>query len=264
MDVKAVKERRKQFADKFKRNTDIWKAPKGTHDVRVVPYINNSADPFEELWWHWNIGNRGFLCLKKNKGEDCPICNMASEMWKSEEDEDKEIAKKMFANVRFYAPVLPRDAEEEGVKWWGLSQTLYDALTSEVLLDQVGDYTDIEAGRDIAVTFKTKEETGNDYGKVSVDVKFTTSPLSEDKEVVAKSLKEQPSLIEMYPYNTADELTEVLRKWLFPEDAEEEAASKPAAKSAPKEKVESLKTESEDDSAGTDESLENKFKKLLD
>ena len=190
---------------------------------------------------------------------------MASEMWKSDEDEDKEIAKKMFSNVRFYAPVLARGQEEEGVKWWGLSQTLYDELTSEVLLDQVGDYTDIESGRDIAVTFKTKEETGNDYGKLSIDVKFTTSPLSEDKEIVKKALTEQPDLVEMYPYNTADELTEVLRKWLFPEDDEEEAAKKPAAKSTPKaEKTESLKADDANEDAGTDVSLEDKFKKLLD
>lgn len=264
MDIKAVKARRKQFAEKFKRNSNLWKPGKGTTNVRVVPYINNADDPFEELWWHWNVGNRGYLCLKKNKGEDCPICNMASEMWNSEEDEDKEIAKKMFSNIRFYAPIIVRGEEEEGVKWWGLSQTLYDQLTSEILLDQVGDYTDIETGRDIAVTFKDKTQTGTDFGKVTVDVSFNTSPLSDDPEIVEKILKDQPSLSDIYPYTEAKDLTEALRKWLFPEDDEDESeeAEKPVAPK--KEKVESLKADENNEEAGTDVSLEEKFKKILD
>ena len=236
MDVKAVKARRQQFADKFKRNKNIWKAEPGVSNVRVVPSILNADDPFQHLWWHWNIGKRGYLCLKKNKNEDCPICNMASEMWNSDEEEDKEISKKMFANVRFYAPVVARGEEEEGVKWWGISQTTYDDLTNDETLDQVGDYTDVEEGRDVIVTVKTKKETGTDYGSIKAKIAYSTSPLSEDREIIENCLTVQPDLEKSYPYNTADELHKVLKAWLFPDEVDEddEDSGKGKSEAAPK------------------------------
>lgn len=220
MDINLVKKRRRELNDKISRNTTLWKPKSGTSNIRILPYKANPKNPFIELWWHWNVGSNSILCLSRNFGDKCPICEFATDLWKSNEKDDKELAKDLFANLRFYTPVAVRGAGEEGPKYWGFGKSIYESLTDALQDPQCGDFTDIESGRDIEVTYKTPEQMNNKYGKVTAKVSFSQSPLHDDAEIVQKLLEEQKDIFEIYPRKEYDEVISILKKWLHPDESD--------------------------------------------
>ena len=42
----------------------------GEQDIRIVPTAD--GDPFKEMWFHYNVEKGGFLCPKRNFGDECP------------------------------------------------------------------------------------------------------------------------------------------------------------------------------------------------
>ena len=86
-----------------KNDNTKWKPQQGDQTIRIVP--TSDGDPFKEFHFHYNVGkNPGILCPKKNHGDDCPICNFASTLWKEgvekNEDDLKREAKKKVLQVR--------------------------------------------------------------------------------------------------------------------------------------------------------------------
>jgi len=158
------------------------------------------------LHWHWGIGKRSFLCLRNNFNEDCPICQFATELYRGDDKEDKELAKKLFAKIRFYAPVVIRGKEQEGPKWWGFGQQVFDSITSVLDDGEVGDFTDPETGRDLIVEYQTPEEVKNNYGKISVRFSFKSSPLTDDEKLKEKLINDQKELFELFPKAPVDEI----------------------------------------------------------
>ena len=58
----------------------FWRPQDGEQAIRIIPTAD--GDPFKEKWFHYNLGtNPGFLCPKRNYGEDCPVCDFASQLW---------------------------------------------------------------------------------------------------------------------------------------------------------------------------------------
>ena len=57
--------------------SDFWKITEGEHTVRLLP--SEDGDPFREFWFHYNVGtHNGFLCPKRNFGDNCPVCEFAT------------------------------------------------------------------------------------------------------------------------------------------------------------------------------------------
>ena len=58
----------------------FWRPEDGEQDIRIVPTAD--GDPFKEMWFHYNVEKGGFLCPKRNFGDDCPVCDFASQLWR--------------------------------------------------------------------------------------------------------------------------------------------------------------------------------------
>lgn len=253
MDINTVRKRRAQLKDKINRGGLLWKPAKGTQSVRILPLKENLDNPFIELWWHWGIGKENVLCLGKNFGEKCPVCEFATTLWNSEDQEDKEVAKKMFANIRFYVPIAVRGLEADGPRYWGIAQGVYDQLTSALDDENCGDYTDIETGRDIDVTFRTKEETKTLYGKVTAAVSFSTTPLFGEAAVVEKLLNEQKSIFELYPRKTYDEAAAIVMAWANPSAVQAEQKQEKESVEESTRQADNVKESGVTDSASSNE-----------
>jgi hypothetical protein len=229
MDINVIKKRREELNEKGGGNNVLFKPDLGKQTIRVVPYKHNEENPFTEVHWHYNINKKHFLCLKRNFGEDCPVCNLGFEMWQSEDKQDKELAKKLFANIRFYLPIIVRGKESEGVKFWAFGSNIYDSLTMQ--LDEVGDFTNVENGRDINITKKSPQEAGNLFGKTIVSYSFTSSPMLPDEinseELMNKILNEQPEVFEMLENSHYDEekINGILKDWFESSENEESEES---------------------------------------
>ena len=212
----------------FKNN--FWRPPVGEKSViRIVPYKFNKDIPFSELYFYFGIGKPRMIALS-NFDESDPILEFATQLKKSGDKDNMEMAKKLYPKFRVFAPVLVRGEEDKGVRLWQFGKMIYEDLLSMAIDDEIGDYTDIVNGRDFTLETVGPESTGTNYNKTSVRPRMKTSALSDDKAQVEKWLAEQPNPKEVFKRFTFDEMKDALVKWLSPEDAEAEGdiVSEPA------------------------------------
>ena len=103
--------------------SDFWKLTEGEHTVRILP--SEDGDPFKEFHFHYNVGKQnGFLCPKRNFGDDCPVCEFATKLFNQGDTESINMAKKLFARQRFFSPVIVRGEEKEEYEY-GATVRLY-------------------------------------------------------------------------------------------------------------------------------------------
>jgi len=81
-----------------------------------------------------------------------------------------------------------------------------------------GDLSDPLNGRDIVLDKLSPAEAGNQYGKTTIRVKPSQTPLTEDKTQFTNLLEKQVELTEIYSEPTYDELKEALTAYLSPDD----------------------------------------------
>jgi hypothetical protein len=57
--------------------------------------------------------------------------------------ENWKLAKKLEPKVRYFAPVIVRGMEDEGVKIWQFGKELYSSFLQMAMDEEVGDFTDV-------------------------------------------------------------------------------------------------------------------------
>ena len=133
IDLEAMRAKLEQSKNGGRKKSDStkWRPQQGDQTIRILPTAD--GDPFKEFHFHYNVGkNPGILCPKKNHGEDCPICEFASSLWRDGVQNDdntlKQEAKKLFVRKRYFSPILVRGQETDGVKIWSYGKTAYETL----------------------------------------------------------------------------------------------------------------------------------------
>ena len=158
----------------------FWRPEDGEQDIRIVPTAD--GDHFKEMWFHYNVEKGGFLCPKRNFGDDCPVCDFASQLWRegvdNNDEHSKKTAKSLFVRQRFFSPVMVRGAENLGVRIWGYGKTAYENLLSLVLNPEYGDITDTEAGTDLTLTYG--KPPGASFPQTKLVPRRRSSALCED------------------------------------------------------------------------------------
>ena len=182
-----------QSQQKFDRSQYFWKAPLGKSQIRFVPYVENKDNPFQEVFFHYGIGNRTMIS-PINFGDKDPIVEFSKELRKTSEPENWRLAKKLEPKMRVFAPVIIRGEENKGVRFWEFGKQVYQELLSYAADEDYGDFTDVISGLDMTV----EVVQGNPYPQTSIRVKPKQTPLSDDNTSVEKWLKEQPELFKYY------------------------------------------------------------------
>ena len=221
MDITAIRKRLEQLQTSNTKTNNLWKPQPGKQVVRIVPYQHNKDNPFQELFFHYDLGGKTYLS-PITFGRPDPIEEFAQKLRSSGNKEDYQIAKKLMAKMRTFAPVIVRGEESEGVRFWGFGKMVYQELLSVIADPDYGDITDAMNGRDITVEFISAEEAGKNFPVTNIRVKPNQTPITEDDKLLDKLLNEQPNIQEMYQERSYEELTEVLNNWLTPSDDEKE------------------------------------------
>ncbi len=193
--------------------------------MRIVPYKHNKDNPFIELYFHYELGDRSYLS-PVSFGRPDPIEEFADKLKTGGNKEDYRLGKKLEAKMRTFTPVVVRGEESEGVKFWGFGKMVYQELLSIIADPDYGDITDPVNGRDVSVEFKTAEETGASFPKTTIRVKPNQTALTEDSTLLESLLDNQMDIREIYQERTYDELTEVLNDWLNPSDEKTEESER--------------------------------------
>ena len=221
MDLNAIKNRLSQLQTTNTRTSNLWKPQPGTQVLRIVPYKFNADNPFIELYFHYDLGGKNYLS-PISFGRPDPIEEFAQKLKSTGSKDDYRLGKKIEAKMRTFAPVVVRGEENQGVKFWGFGKTVYQELLSIIADPDYGDITDSVNGRDVAVEFKTAEETGKSFPSTSIRVKPNQTPITEDASVLESINESQKNITEIYTERSYDELTQALDSYLNGDSSNEE------------------------------------------
>jgi hypothetical protein len=219
MDITAIRKRLEQLQTSNTKTNNLWKPQPGKQVVRIVPYQHNKENPFLEMYFHYDLGGKTYLS-PTTYGRPDPIEEFAQKLRSSGNKDDYQIAKKLMAKMRTFAPVIVRGEESEGVRFWGFGKMVYQELLSVIADPDYGDITDSMNGRDVTVEFISAEDAGKNFPVTNIRVKPNQAPITEDDKLLDKLLNEQPNMQEMYQERSYDDLTEVLNNWLTPSEDE--------------------------------------------
>ena len=234
MDLNAIKKRLGQLQTTTTRTSNLWKPQPGTQVLRIVPYKFNQDNPFIELYFHYDLGGKNYLS-PISFGRPDPIEEFAQKLKSTGSKDDYRLGKKIEAKMRTFAPVVVRGEESQGVKFWGFGKTVYQELLSIIADPDYGDITDATSGRDVAVEFKTAEETGASFPSTSIRVKPNQTPITEDASMMETLTENQKNITDIYQELSYEELTTALNEYLnggSSEETKEEEESTPKVEPA--------------------------------
>tara|TARA_R100001480_G_scaffold74640_4_gene85219 strand:+ start:5102 stop:6019 length:918 start_codon:yes stop_codon:yes gene_type:complete len=174
------------FDNPLKGDQKSFKVQDGKNRVRILPRTwSDDEGPRHwgyEVWVHYGIGadNSTYLCLKKMKGERCPICEERERLAAASLEDD---AKQIRPVKRVIAYVIDRKNEHEGPMVWWMPATKVAAEIADRSDDaETGRLLKIdhpEEGYD--VTFKRSGQ-GLTTQYTAVDIARTPSAISEDDD----------------------------------------------------------------------------------
>lgn len=263
IDLEKVKARLKKLETKNDQANFVWKPSPGTQVIRIVPYIHSEDDfPFIELYFDYEVTSRSTLS-PITYGRPDPIAEFAEKLKATNNSDDYKMGKKIEPKERYFAQVIVRGEENEGVKFWGFGKTVYLELLKYIADPDYGDITDLENGRDITVEFKKPEDTGKSYPTTEIRMKPNTSAVGSGKQIL-DAIKNQRKIGEIYAEPTYDELADKLKKYLNPEDEEAETVDQtPATTKTPDTKINNAPV-APAEVAKSAEDLNAKFASLFD
>ena len=189
---------------------NFWKPPEGQSSIRVV--ATPDGDPFKEKFFHYNIAGNNFLCPKKNFGHKCAVCDFGNQLWNEGTEESRKMAKNFFAKQRFFAPVLVRGEEAEGIRIWGFGKMAYEKLLNVVLDPDYGDITDPEAGNDLRITYG--KPAGASFPRTDISPRPRKTILCDDAvggvARCAELLDTMPNIDDVFEVKTSEEVASML------------------------------------------------------
>ena len=200
--------------NKGDRQSIFWRPADGNQTVRIVP--TEDGDPFKEVFFHYNVTKGGILCPKRNFGDECPICEFASNLWRegvdNNDEDSKRTAKNLFVRQRFFSPVLIRGEETDGVRWWGYGKTAYESLLNLVLNPDYGDITDTEEGTDLVLNYG--KPAGASFPQTKLQPRRRPSPLADDSERIGELLNSIEDFMGVFERKTPEEVEKILEEFI--------------------------------------------------
>jgi hypothetical protein len=151
--------------EEMKRRGDnsFWRMRKaGTYDVRLLPaYYNKFSEAenrkfYYEVSYHYNVGMGQkpptVLCWKSLGFATCPVCDLVSRFFDSDDETLVAQAKKMKASRKFFVNLLDLNDLGRGVQIATLPMSVIKKIDAIILDPMYGDVTDIYEGRNIRIT----------------------------------------------------------------------------------------------------------------
>ena len=209
----------------------IVKLDEGEHQIRIAPYKEDMEMPFQELWFHFRIGGKTFLCPNKMKNEPDPICDFANKCWgeytKTNDESFKEMFKTMAPTLRVYLPILVRGQEDLGLRWWSISpRTTYKEILNHVRsgLRQNVDITDPNEGLDLMVTVEPGYNGWLMPTTITTALKPTALAAKNDIDGVIDTIAPINTL---FDYSSTEEMKQALDQHINPDanDADSSAGT---------------------------------------
>ena len=224
--MSSVKAKLDAMTNQTKKQTLIFRPPRGQEvQLRIVPY-KHGPDPFNELYFHYDVGPvKSIICPRSvNPSDKCAICEYGSYLVQEKNDKNFALWKRLKSRLRVYIPVLVRGQETEGVKFWGIGKNTYTSIAQLFIDPEYGDLSDPIKGRDIKV-MATAPTPQFIYGQVQVRPSANPSALSSDARVAKDLIMNCPNVFDAFTKMSPEEIKAALDAFV----AEGDQAQAPAA-----------------------------------
>jgi len=222
IDLNKMKEKLARLQGKNGGRSHFWRPADGDQTIRIVP--TPDGDPFKEFWFHYNVGkNPGFLSPKKNFGEEDPLDNFVRGLFKEGTDDSIRMAKNLMARQRFFAPVIVRGEEDQGVRLWGFGKTAYQELLNLVLNPEYGDITDVTEGTDLVLTYG--KPPGASFPQTTLTPRRRPSHLADTPEKINEYLESVPDCSTVFERKTPEQVQSMLDEFLLGDEDAEKSSS---------------------------------------
>ena len=232
INIDQIKNRLNALQKSTKTSNATWKPSAKETIIRIVPYKFDPDNPFIELYFHYGVAGKSYLS-PQSFGNPDPIVEASNKLKAAGDKESWKLGKKLEPKLRTFAPVVVRDKEHEGVKFWGFGKTVYEELLGYISDPDYGDITDPVTGRDLVV--HTVQNEGQDFPITKVRIKPNQTAITDDRKILETIFESQINITDVYEEKTYEELEAALYTHLNPEAAnnqQQTAAPAPAAESA--------------------------------
>ena len=122
IDLDAIRKKLNNLQATTNRTSSLWKPEPGKQQIRIVPYQHDKDNPFLEMYFHYNLGQKNYLS-PVTFGKADPVVEFAEQLKATGNKDDWQMARKLDPTLRTYVPVIVRGQESEGVKLWGFGKT---------------------------------------------------------------------------------------------------------------------------------------------
>jgi hypothetical protein len=217
LNIDALRAKLNQFTRQNDRGDALWKPTEGKTEIRIVPWKDNTSNPFIELYFHY-LGNKTHLSPTSYGNRD-PIAEFADALASGGTKDDYAQARPFRPKLRTYVPIIVRGEESQGVRFYSFGKTVYTDILAIIADPDYGDITDVTSGTDLVLEYIPQEKSDTSFAKTMVRAKRNPSPLHTDATVVQKFLTEQPDLRAIFKEPTYEELKIFLERYLDPDSA---------------------------------------------
>jgi len=237
LNMEKLKQRYNDLQNKNSGGSKYLKLPEnGTAVIRLVP--TPDGDPFRSYYVHYRVLDKGsVLCPKRNFGDKCAICDFTSKLYNEGSDESKKEASKIVAKQRFFSIAVKRGEEEDGVKYWGYSPTVYAELMGYFMDPDYGDLSHPDTGTDLTIK---RYKDGGSYLKTKATPKRKSTPVSVDDKIRGKILDFEPDFESLNVRRTSDEVATILDEYLLGSNSESEGGDEPETQNIPMDQPQSV------------------------
>ena len=160
-----------------------WKPEQGRHKLRILPAWEGHDTFYLEYGMHYNVneGEAPIECPKITLDKPCPICEFVRGLWKSGEEGDKSLARKVRAARRFASNIIMLDKPSE-VRIWSYGPMVWDQLAELCVGDEgIVPIADADTGIDMTLIV-TQRSTGDNQSFPQYQIKPSFKPNAlEDK-----------------------------------------------------------------------------------
>lgn len=177
-----------------------WFKPQiGEYNIRFLPYQDANGQPFQEVSYYDNklLSEKRFVAPAQFGLED-PIFDLLNELRKDKSKETWRLIGTLRPRERFYAPLIVRGEEDQGVQIWELNSKILKDIYS-ILANP--DYTDEdmmhpETGFDFLVKVTDSGKKWNNFVVKDFDIQARrkASPLLATKKAREELLATVPNL----------------------------------------------------------------------
>jgi hypothetical protein len=186
VDLDAIRRHMKQLSGGKKTSKNVWFYPREknkTYNLRLVAFPDNEGQPFLTRKVYQNINDWKPVTAPFQFDLPDPVQTVIDELRAPGENEEerKNLAKKLYPRDLSYALIIDRENEEDGLKLWSMKNYIVLQIYAHLQDPEVGNIFDLVEGRDLKVT---KQDNN---GKTLVNV----TPAMKQSEVIKGYSKDE-------------------------------------------------------------------------